>query len=140
MRARNEVTVLRSDLVHALSAAHDRAGEMLIYRRGGYLALHTSKLTAEIEADGPWETPVAADAATLVRLAAKLPRTARITLVYAAERLHVGPTCLPARNAALELETKRQEAGQLVIPGIAPVTDRERLDAMARAPLRPRRR
>lgn len=140
MRARNEITVLRSDLVRALTAAHDTAGEMLIYRRSTFLALQTRTLRAEIEAEGIWEMPVAADAAALRRLARKLPRSERITLVYAADRLHVGPTGMAARNASLAPEADRQEAGQLVIPGLAPITDRDRLAAMARAPVRPRRR
>ena len=97
----------------------------------------------------------------LITVARKLPKIDRITLLYVNGRLYFdrlsidanpAPDMTPARNGQLGLlweltATPRPLAspipardGQLLMPGLAPVTDRERLEQLAKAPMRPRRR
>lgn len=147
MRATNEVVVARADLLEAVTVGADapprelrRAGVTLLHWRGGRLAIETPTLTAEVEAAGRWETPVAVDAVVLRRLVTKLPDAPTVTVIYVIGRLHVGPTSVPASNASLEVQDVQDGGGQLLMPGMAPVSDRERLERLARAPMRPRRR
>jgi len=87
----------------------------------------------------------------------KLPKTERVTLFYSTDRLffdrlsiaatgvpsmaravdgRVGPNSLGERSAA----QVALQVGQLLMPSLAAVTDREWLEHLARAPMRPRRR
>jgi hypothetical protein len=147
MRASHDVTVARADLVDAVTTGADRpprnlrlAGDTLLHWRCGRFVVATPTVTAEIEVKGRWEHPVAVDATLLRRLAERLPTNPTVTLVFVAGRLHVGPTSIEARNAALHVLEAQDGDGQLLMPGLAPVTDRERIERLARAPMRPRRR
>lgn len=147
MRATNEVRVMRADLCDAVTVGADarprqlhRANDTLLYRRGERLVVESPTVTAEIDAAGRWELPVAVDADVLRRLAGRLPEASTVTLLFVAGRLHVGPTSIEACSAALEVPDVQDSGGQLVMPGFAPITDRERIEQRARAPLRPRRR
>ena len=147
MYASNEVVVARADLVDALTVGADgpprdlnRPSDTLLHWRSGRLAIKTPTVAAEIEAAGQWQIPVAADAEVLRRLVERLPTTPTVVLVYVAGRLHVGPTSIEAHNAALEMPDVQDAGGQLLMPGLAPVTDRERLKRRAEAPIGPRRR
>jgi len=80
MRTGNEVTVVRADLLDAVTAGAGtpprdlrRSVVTLLHWRGGRLVIESPTLTAEIEAAGRWETPVAVDADVLRRLVTKLP-------------------------------------------------------------------
>lgn len=140
MRTQNEVTVLRSDLAKAILAGDSDAGEIFIYRRGGALVFQTPGLSVAVDFEGAWETPVRVTAAKLRALAPKLPLEDRVVMIYAAARLYVGSTGMPARSAATEVATDTEAPGQGLLPGIAPVTDRDRIEMMAKAPVRGRRR
>jgi hypothetical protein len=170
MRASNEVTIDRKEFLEAV-ARIPRGGlrthsqhsprKTLIYADPPLLIVETPYVRSEILATGTWQQPVAVFARLLVKVARSLPKTERITLLYAAGRLYFdrlsveampAPGMIPAKDGrlgALPGTAARKptqgapatgEEGQLLMPGLAPVTDRERLEHHARAPMRPRRR
>jgi len=170
MRASNEVTIDRQEFLAAVrriprgglrTRSQSVPRKTLIYADPPYLIVETPYVRSELAATGTWVQPVAAYARLLITVARKLPKTERLTLLYASGRLyfdrlsieaapaagmvpardgHLGP--MPAAPARPQLFGAPLVAlsGQLLMPGLAPVTDRERLERRASAPIRPRRR
>jgi hypothetical protein len=123
------------------------------------LIVETPYVRTEIAAVGTWKQPVAINARLLITVARRLPKADRITLLYANGRLFFDGVSIEAKPAAdttpaqdgrlgaiwepLPQPTATQlspQGDQLLIPGVVPITDRERLEQMAKAPMRPRRR
>lgn len=170
MRASNEVTVDRREFVAAVTRVlrgglrkrgHYSPRTTLIYADPPMLVVETPYVRTELTAKGAWQQPVAADARLLVTVARKLPKTDSLRLLYVNGRLYFdrlsidaapAPGIAPAQNTQLgdvqESTTRLMpsaspvptEGTQLLVPGFAPITDRERLEQLAKAPMRPRRR
>ena len=170
MRASNEMTVNRREFLAAVtcmprgglrSRAEHSPRKTLIYADPPMLIVETPYVRTEVAAKGRWEQPVAVYARLLITVARKLPKTDCVTLLYVNGRLYFDRLSIdatpaagmrPARNAELgaalesvpahsRLATPVEVAdGQLLMPGLSPVTDRERLEQRARAPIGPRRR
>ena len=123
------------------------------------LIVETPYVRTEVAAVGTWKQPIAVNARLLITVARRLPKADRITLLYVNGRLFFDGVSIEAKPAAgmtpaqdgrlgaiwepLPQRTATQFSphdDQLLIPGVVPVTDRERLEQMARAPMRPRRR
>lgn len=170
MRASNEVTVDRREFLAAVSRMPSgglrKRGQYtprttLIYADPPMLIVETPYVRTEVAAIGTWEQPVAVNVRLLITVARKLPKTDSITLLYVNGRLYFdrlsidatqAPGMTPVRNGQLgpmweSATTPKPLAspipardGQLLMPGLVPVTDRERLEQRAKAPMRPRRR
>jgi hypothetical protein len=170
VRASNEVTVDRREFLAAVTRVprgglRNRAQytprTTLQYADPPMLIVETPYVRTEVAATGLWEQPVAVGARLLITVAWKLPKTNRITLLYLSHRLYFdrlsidatpAPGMAPAENSQLgenrtSMATSKPsaspilaEGNQLLVPGLAPVTDRERLEQLAKAPMRPRRR
>jgi hypothetical protein len=131
----------------------------LIYAHSPILIVETPYVRTEIAAVGRWKQPVAVNARLLITVARRLPKADRITLLYANGRLFFDGLSIEAKPAAgmtpaqagrlgaiwepVPQRTATQlspQGDQLLIPGVMPITDRERLNYLAKAPLRSRRR
>ena len=166
MRASNEATLDREEFLAAVTRI-PRGGlrtakkfvprKTLIYADPPSLIVETPYVKTEVAALGVWEQPVAVYSRLLIMIARKLPKTERITLLYSTGRLFFGRLSIEATPAAGMIrlkdgllgaaETHRRSTAyaaprddQLLMPGLAAVTDRERLEHLARAPMRPRLR
>jgi hypothetical protein len=170
MRASNEVTVDRREFLAAVtriprgglrSRAEYSPRKTLIYADPPMLIVETPYVRTEVAAKGRWEQPVAVNARLLITVARKLPKTDSITLLYVSGRLYFDRLSIDATPAAGMRATRQAQLGvtlewaptptravtpagveghQLLMPGLAPLTDRERLEQRAMAPMRPRRR
>jgi hypothetical protein len=170
MRASNEVTVDRREFLASVtriprsglrSRAEYSPRKTLIHADPPMLIVETPYVRTEVAAKGRWEQPVAVYARLLITVARKLPKTHSITLLYSNRRLYfdrlsieanLAPGMRPTRHAELGATPEWAptptrvvapvgvEGHQLLMPGLAPVTDRERLEQRAKAPMRPRRR
>ena len=170
MRASNEVTVDGREFLAAVTriprgGLRSRAAysprKTLIYAAPPMLIVETPYVRTEVAAKGTWEQPVAVYARLLITVARKLPKTDSVTLLYVNGRLYFDRLSIDATPAAGMRPTRHAELGatlesvpapsraatpvavadaQLLMPGLAPVTDRERLEQRARAPMGPRRR
>jgi hypothetical protein len=124
------------------------------------LIVETPCVRTEVTARGRWEQPVATYARLLITVARKLPKTGSITLLYSNGRLYFDRVSIEA-NLAPGMRLRHAELGdmpewaptparsptpavvehgQFLMPGLAPVSDRERLELLAKAPMRPGRR
>jgi hypothetical protein len=170
MRASNEVIVDRREFLAAVThmprgGLRRRAQYIprttLIYADPPMLIVETPYVRTEVAAIGSWEQPVAVSVRLLIMVARKLPKSDRITLLFLNGRLYFdrlsidatpAPGLAPAENPRLgevrwpaaplkpSASLIAAEGNQLLVPGLAPITDRERLELLARAPIRPRRR
>jgi len=170
MRAPNEVVVDRKEFIDAASriprGGLRKRGQhvprtTLIYADPPMLIVETPHVRTELTAKGVWQQPVAANARLLVTIARNLPKTDTTILLYVNGRLYfdrlsieatLAPGLAPVPNAQLGKAWKLMatsqpsacpilaEGSQLLMPGLAPITDRERLEQLAKAPMRPRRR
>ena len=170
MRASNEVTVNRKELLAAVTRiprgglrkrGQHAPRSTLIYAEPPMLIVETPYVRTEVTATGAWEQPVAVNARLLIMITRKLPKTECVTLLYVNGRLFFERLSIDATPAAGMTRTKsgRLSAmpgstptpqrsaspvpvrdGQLLMAGFAPVTDRERLEQRAKAPMGPRRR
>ena len=166
MRVSNEVTIDREEFLAAVTrmpggglraSSRFTPRKTLLYAGAPWLVVETPYVRTEIAAVGLWEQPVAVFSRLLIMVVRKLPKTERVTLLYSSGRLffdrlsiaasgvpgmaravdgRVGPAGLRTRSGA----QAEPQVGQLLMPGLAAVTDRERLEHLARAPLRPRKR
>lgn len=170
MRASNEVTVDRREFLAAVTRvprgglrwrSEYTPRTTLIYADPPTLIVETPYVRTEVAAIGSWEQPVAVNVRLLITVARKLPKTDSITLLYVNRRLYFdrlsidanpAPGMAPAENSQLgevrvSTATSKPstspisaEGNQLLVPGLTPVTDRERLEQLAKATMRPRRR
>jgi hypothetical protein len=166
MRVSNEVTIDRGDFLAAImqmpgggirAATRFSPRKTLLYASAPWLIVETPYVRTEVAAIGIWEQPIAIFSRLLIMVARKLPKTERVTLLYSTGRLYfdrlsiaatevprmaraedgrLGPAGLAERSGV----PADHQAGQLLMPGLATVTDRERLEHLARALMRPRRR
>jgi hypothetical protein len=170
MRASNEVAINREEFLAAVrriprGGLRTRDPHVprktLIYADPPTLIVETPYVRTELAAEGTWEQPVAVYARLLVTVARKLPKTDSITLLYLNGRLffdrlsieatpaaglkpvtdgQLGRLWGPPRTSGRFVAPSAVPEDQLLMPGLAPITDWERLEQMARAPMRPRRR
>jgi hypothetical protein len=170
MRASNEVTIDRREFLAAVtriprgglrSRAEYSPRKTLIYADPPMLIVETPYVRTEVAAHGTWEQPVAVYGRLLITVARKLPKTDSITLLYVNGRLYFDRLSIDATAAAGMRATRPAQLGatlawaptstrvvapagveghQLLMPGLAPITDRERLEQRAKAPMRSRRR
>ena len=169
MRASNEVTIDRREFLAAVTRisrglrthAQHIPRDTLIYADPPCLVVETPYVRSELSATGTWVQPVAVNARLLIKVARSLPKTVRVTLLYASGRLYFDrlsieaapaadmPAARDGRLGALPEAAARPQLfgapvaardGQLLMPGLAPVTDRQRLERRAGEPLVIRRR
>ena len=170
MRASNEVTVDRREFLAAVTRVprgglrkpgQSTPRTTLIYADPPMLIIETPYVRTELTAKGAWQQPVAVNVRLLITVARKLPKTDSVTLLYVNGRLYfdrlsidAGPAPGMAAAHHARLGEVREaivsstpssfpvpaEGNQLLVPGLAPITDRERLEHRAKAPMRPRRR
>lgn len=168
MRSNNEVTVNRRAFLQAVTRIPRGGLRMrgqytprytVIFATPPMLYVDTPWVCTELEAEGEWWYPIGVYPRVLIKAARAMPRKDKITLLWIEGRLHLEPLSIdawivadcphggtvrktPALKApkATPATAPIDEGGQFLMPGLALVTDRERLALMARAPVRPRRR
>jgi len=170
VRASNEVILDRREFLAAATRVargglRKRAQicprKTLLYADPPVLIVETPHVRTEFAATGKWEDPVAVNARLLITVVRKLPKTQSATLLYVNGRLYFDYFSIeaaPAPGMARAIDAKlggvpgsemnssgpvdlAPAAGdQLLAPGFAPITDRERLEQRAKAPMRPRGR
>lgn len=144
MRCDCEIVVDRAELGAAVMSGAIRAPDLrtplwiALRPAAGGLRIETASLDAEIEGRGAWKRWVKVDADLFRGVVGRLGNAPTVALVYAAGRLSINRTMIPAYGEPSPLE-RRPEGWQGVFSGMAPVSARELAERAWQSPSRPRR-
>lgn len=115
MRASNEVTIDRQEFLAAVRRiptgglrrhARHIPRKTLIYADPPFMIVETPYVRSELSATGTWKQPAAVNARLLIKVASSLPKTVRVTLLYASGRLFFDRLSIEATPAAGMVPTK----------------------------------
>ena len=148
MRSDCEITINRGELLTAINvtAAHvhwdGKSCRRLIARLRPCpdgIAVETPWLSAELAGEGRWKRHVVVGARQLWALANRLEHHSSARLLYVSGMLYLNNTGMPALEPRPPVRLEPVGAAwQTLLPGVEPITLRDRLDHLAGQPLRAR--